>query len=59
MKCDALNPSKSRSRNARLQSHRRRLERLLKQILAGKISIHDVADMSSDYPVLPYRRVVE
>lgn len=59
MKCDALNSKKPRRRNSRPESHRRRLERLLKQILAGKVSIHAAAEMASESPPVPYRRVVE
>jgi hypothetical protein len=59
MKCDAMNSNKPRSRSSRPASHRRRLERLLKQILAGKVSIHSAAELANELTALPYRRVVE
>lgn len=59
MKSDAMNPNKPRSQSSRPASHRRRLERLLKKVLAGKVSIQAVAQMADEFTTLPYRRVVE
>lgn len=59
MKCDAMNSNKPRSRSSRPASHRRRLERLLKKVLAGKVSIHAAAQMAEEFTAMPYRRIVE
>lgn len=59
MKCDATSSSKPLSRVSRPASHPRRLERLLKKILAGKVSIHAASQMAEEFTALPYRRVVE
>jgi len=54
-----MKQAKPYARRPRTESHRRRQERLLKQILAGKISIHTAAEMARELPPLLYRRVVE
>lgn len=59
MKRDAMNSKKPRSKNSRPESHRRRLARLLRKVLAGEVSIHAVAEMSEDAPPPVRRRVVE
>jgi len=59
MRPDAMKPDKSSNRRPRPESHRRRLKRLLKEMLEGKVSIRTAAEMAKELPALPYRRVVE
>ncbi len=59
MKPDAMKQDKPSDRRPRPESHRRRLKRLLKEMLEGKVSIHTATEMARDLPALPYRRVVE
>jgi len=40
-------------------SRRRQLERLLKQIMAGKVSIQTVAHVTKKFPQSPYSRWIE
>lgn len=56
-----MNANKSRSGNPRPESQRKRMERLLKEMLAGRESIHTVAEMLSkmSLPRVTYRRVIE
>lgn len=54
-----MKPDKSSNRRPRPESHRRRLKRLLKEMLEGKVSIRTAAEMAKELPALPYRRVVE
>jgi len=59
MKPDAMKQGKPPNQRSRPESHRRRLKRLLKEMLEGKVSIHTAAEMARELPALPYRRVVE
>jgi len=57
---DVLMKKLKKSRGTpKLESHRQQLERVLKQILAGKISIEDTAKMTKESPRAPYRRLIE
>jgi len=59
MKRDAPHSNKPPSHSPRPASHRRRLERLLKKVLAGEVSIHTVAQMAEEFTALPHRHIVE
>lgn len=55
----ARNTSKSKRPADRRERNQRKQERLLKQVLAGKISIYALAALEGGGLRLPYRRVVE
>jgi len=59
MKPEPQHPNKPRRRTSRYGIPRRRLERLLKDVLAGKRSIHAIAELMDDSAKRSQRRVVE